>query len=158
MTYSLDTLEWRPLLDLVARGCQTPMGRTRVLSFRPLASRIEVNKALAAVSETIALSEEQVTWSFSGLEDPSEAVAILRIENAALEPTVLLEIARVCSQALFARSAIQPEKDAAPNVWAVVESIPPTLLAVVDQINKRSCPAARSTIPHRPSWQNFAAR
>src|SRR5437868_6707568 len=113
------------------------MGAERICALRPLASRIEVDAALNAIRETITLAEEkQVTWSFSGLEDPSETVAILRIQNAALDSNVLLEIARVCNQALFVRSALQPDKDDAPTLWRQVEHIPPTLLAAVDEINK----------------------
>ena len=140
MSYSLDTLEFGRLLDLVARNAQTPMGAARIRALRPITGRLELDETLAAIAQAIELNEKQINWSFSGLEDPSDAVAILKIENAALEPTVLLEIARVCSQALFARSAIQPEKESAPAVWGVVENIPPTLLAVVDQINRKVLP------------------
>ena len=141
MGYSLETLEFGRLLELVARNAQTPMGAERIASVRPFTSRVELAGALSAVDETVGLVEKQVSWSFSGLEDPTEAVSILRIENAALEPNVLLEIARVCNQALFARSSIQPDKDSAPTVWAIVEPIPPTLLAVIDQINKKLLPS-----------------
>src|SRR5438046_2271902 len=137
MSYSLETLEFGRLLELVARNAQTPMGEARIMDLRPRTSRIELDNALRAIGETFALAEKQVSWSFSGLEDPSQAVAILRIENAALEPNAMLEIARVCNQALFARSSVQPEKDSAPTVWAIIEPISPTLLAVVDQINKK---------------------
>ena len=112
-----------------------------LLDLRPLDNRRELDDALAAITETIVLNEEkQVSWSFSGLEDPSDAVAILKIQNASLEPNLMLEIARVCTQALFARSSIQPEKEFAPTLWQIVEHIPPTLLAVIDQINKKLLP------------------
>jgi DNA mismatch repair protein MutS2 len=138
MSYSLDTLEFSRLLDLVARHSQTPMGAARIRALGPLTSRIELDAALAAIEETVTLNEDkQVTWSFSGMEDPTESVAILRIQNAALEPNSLLEIARVCSAALFARSAVQPEKESVPTLWQLVEPIPPTLLAAVTEINKR---------------------
>ena len=141
MAYSLDTLEYERLLELVARNAQTPMGMGRFADLRPKTSRQELENELAAISETITLNEEkQVTWSFSGLEDPSDAVAILKIRNATLEPNRLLELARVCSQALFARSAIQPEKENAPTLWQTVEQIPPTLLAALDRINKKLLP------------------
>jgi DNA mismatch repair protein MutS2 len=140
MRYSLTTLEFSRLLDLVARNAQTPMGADRIRALRPMSARRELDQALAAVDEMLALAEKQVSWSFSGLDDPGEAVAILKIENAALEPNTLLEIARVCKQALFARSAMQSEKDAAPTVWAFVENIPPTLLAVINEINKKLLP------------------
>ncbi len=141
MSYSLETLEYAKLLELVSRHAQTPMGVERFALLRPIGSRRELDNALAAITETIYLDEEkQISWSFSGLEDPSDAVAILRIENAALEPNLMLGISTVCSQALFARSSIQPEKELAPTLWHVVENIPPTLLGVIDQITKKLHP------------------
>ncbi|MEQ1605766.1 MAG: Smr/MutS family protein [Pyrinomonadaceae bacterium] len=139
--YSLETLEYAKLLDLVSRHAQTPMGVERFADLRPLATRTELDNALAAISETIALNEEkQVTWSFSGLEDPSDAVAILKIQNATLEPNLMLEVSRVCNQALFARSSISPEKETAPVLWNFVENIPPSLLGAIDQVNKKLLP------------------
>ncbi len=141
MSFSLDILEYAKLLELVSRHAQTPMGVDRFALLRPLTNRRELAAALAAISETISLNEEkQVSWSFSGLEDPSDAVAILKIQNAALEPGRMLEISRVCTQALFARSSLQPEKEFAPTLWQIVEHIPPTLLAAIDQINKKLLP------------------
>jgi DNA mismatch repair protein MutS2 len=140
--YSLSTLEYERLLALVARNAQTPMGRARFENLRPLTSRIELERDLSAISETIRLNEEkQVSWSFSGLEDPSDALAILRIKNATLEPHLLLEVTRVCNQALFARSAIQPEKEFSRVLWKIVENIPPTLFAAIERINKKLLPS-----------------
>jgi DNA mismatch repair protein MutS2 len=141
LSYLLDTLEFDRLLGLVARNAQTPMGRERIFALAPLTDRRALERALAEIKETITLGEEkQVTWSFSGLEDPSDAAAVLKIRNAALEPTRLLEIARVCNQALFARSSIQPEKDIAPTLWEKVADIPPTLFAALEKINKKLLP------------------
>jgi DNA mismatch repair protein MutS2 len=140
--FSLATLEYEKLLALVAANAQTPMGEARFADLRPLTSRLELEKELKAISETIFLNEEkQVSWSFSGLEDPSDAVAILRIKGATLEPVRMLEVVRVCNQALFARSAVQPEKELAPVLWATVEQLPPTLFAAIDKINKKLLPS-----------------
>ncbi len=142
MTFSLETLEYERLLELVSRHAQTPMGVGRFADLRPKTSKPELEASLAAIAETIALNEEkQVTWSFSGLEDPSDAVAILKIRNATLEPNILLELSRVCNQAIFARSSIQPEKETAPTLWQIVEGIPPSLLAAIDRINKKLLPS-----------------
>ncbi len=141
MSYSLEILEYARLLELVSHNAQTPMGVDRFALLRPIATRRELDAALAAITETIFLNEEnQVTWSFSGLEDPSNAVAILKIQNATLEPNRMLEVARVCSQALFVRSSMQPSKDDAQTLWQIVENIPPSLLAVIDRINKKLLP------------------
>jgi DNA mismatch repair protein MutS2 len=140
--FSLATLEYEKLLALVAHHAQTPMGEARFADLRPLTSRLELEKELKAISETIFLNEEkQVSWSFSGLEDPSDAVAILRIKGATLDPLLMLEVVRVCNQALFARSAVQPEKESAPTLWQTVENIPPTLFAAIDKINKKLLPS-----------------
>ncbi len=142
MAYSLTTLEYEKLLELVSRHAQTPMGEERFAELRPKTNKIELENDLAAIAETILLNEEkQVSWSFSRLEDPSDAVAILKIANATLEPHRLLELTRVCSQAAFARSSIQPEKEFAPTLWKTVENIPTTLLAAIDKINKKLLPS-----------------
>ena len=141
MGFSLETLEFSRLLELASRHAQTPMGVDRFADLRPFESRRELDQALSAIRETIYLNEDrQVSWSFSGLQDPSDAVAILRIQNASLEPNLLLEVARVCSQALFARSAVQPEKEDVPTLWQIVEHIPPTLLAAINEVNKKLLP------------------
>src|SRR5262245_26318064 len=98
MSFSLEILEYGKLLELVSRNAQTPMGEARLAELRPIKHKPDLERELAAVSETIKLNEEkQVTWSFSGLEDPSDAVAILKIRNATLEPKLLLELSRVCN-------------------------------------------------------------
>jgi DNA mismatch repair protein MutS2 len=142
MIFSLETLEFSRLLELVSRNAQTPMGKSRFAALRPKTNGKDLERDLEAITETIVLGEEKrVTWSFSGVKDPSNAVAILKIKNAALEPALLLEIARVCSQALFARSSIQPEKETAPTLWQKVEGIPPTLLAVLESIDRKLLPS-----------------
>jgi DNA mismatch repair protein MutS2 len=141
MSYSLETLEYAKLLELISRNTQTPLGEARFADLRPKMSRLEIDRDLAAIAETIRLNEEkQASWSFSGIEDPADAVAILRISNATLDPIRLLEVTRICSQAIFTRSSIQPEKTAAPTLWSIVDPIPPTLLAAVDTIGKKLHP------------------
>jgi DNA mismatch repair protein MutS2 len=139
---TLKSLEYEKLLALISRSAQTPMGKSRFENLRPMTNRLELEKNLKAIAETIFLNEERrISWSFSGLEDPSDAVAILKIKGATLEPTTLLEITRVCNQALFARSAIQPEKIDAPVLWEKVENIPPTLFEAINRINKKLLPS-----------------
>ena len=139
---SLNTLEYQKLLAIVARNAQTPMGKARFAELQPHTNRLELEKDLRLVAETLRVNEEkQVSWSFSELPDPTDAVAILRIRNATLEPVTLLELTRLCNQALFARSVISPEKEFAPNLWQAVENLPPTLFAAIDRINKKLLPS-----------------
>ena len=139
---TLQSLEYKKMLALVSRHAQTPMGEAWFENLAPLTSRVQLENDLKAVAETISLNaEKQVSWSFSGLEDPSNAVAVLRIKNATLEPISMLEITRLCNQALFARSGISPEKEFAPTLWRIVETIPPTLFEAIGRINKKLLPS-----------------
>ena len=138
---SLTTLEYGKLLALVARNAQTTMGKSRLENLQPLTNRLELERDLRAVAETFALSEKQISWRFSDLADPSNAVATLRIKNATLDPISLLEITRLGNQALFARSVIAPEKEFAPTLWATVENLPAQLLEVLNRINKKLLPS-----------------
>ncbi len=138
---SLTTLEYGKLLALVARHAQTPMGEARLENLQPLTNKLELERDLQAVSETISLSQKDVNWSFSELFEPSGAIAVLKIQNAMLEPTSLLEITRLCNQALFARSSISPEKETVPTLWRIIENLPPTLFEVIGKINKKLLPS-----------------
>lgn len=138
---SLATLEYGKLLALVARNANTPMGKARLENLQPLTNLLRLERDLRAVGETFELNERQISWRFSELPDPTNAVAVLRIRNATLEPVSMLEITRLCNQALFARSSIQPEKEFAPTLWATVENLPPTLFAAIERVNKKLLPS-----------------
>ncbi|MDQ3799905.1 MAG: hypothetical protein M3384_10665, partial [Acidobacteriota bacterium] len=139
---SLNTLEYEKLLTLFAARAQTPMGKARLLSLQPLTSRLELERDLKAVTETIFLNEEkQVSWRFSDVFEPTNAIAVLRIRNATLEPLSLLEVTRLCSQALFARSIIAPEKENVRVLWQTIENLPPSLFGVIERINKKLLPS-----------------
>ena len=139
---SLTILEYEKLLALISRNAQTPMGKMRLADLIPRTNRAALENDLSALRETIFLNEDkQVSWTFSELVKPSVAVAILRIRNATLEPVTLLELVRLCNQALFARSAIQPEKEFAPTLWLTVENLPPSLYDAISRINKKLLPS-----------------
>jgi DNA mismatch repair protein MutS2 len=118
------------------------MGIDRVADLRPLTSIKTLESGLEAVSETILLNEEkQVSWYFAEFADPEDALAILKIQSATLEPLTLLELTKLCTQALFARSLISPEKEFVPVLWQVVENLPKSLLEAVERINKKLLPS-----------------
>lgn len=140
--YSFSTLEFEKLLELISRHAQTPMAIDRFADLRPLTNLKSLERELKAISETISLNEEkQVSWYFSELADPEDAIAILKIRNSTLEPTILLELTKLCTQALFARSIIQPEKEFVPVLWQIVENLPKSLFETVERINKKLLPS-----------------
>ncbi|MBV9209801.1 MAG: hypothetical protein JOZ52_04190, partial [Acidobacteria bacterium] len=118
---AFNTLEYQALRALLRRGAQTPMGRARVERLAPFAERGELNESLRAVSEAVELRQRGLNWSFSELADPTDALALLHIEGATLEPIAMLEVARLCEQALAARAVILTEREACPTLWQMVE-------------------------------------
>lgn len=141
MGYSLETLEFARFLDLVARNAQTEAGEALVRASLPFTSRLELDRSLAAVAETLRLSEEKnLFWTFSGIEDPQDPLAILRIENAALDAASLTAIASLCSQALAARSLIEGEKESCPTLFHIVSAFTPRLSSAIAEISRKILP------------------
>lgn len=138
---SFHILEFDQLRALVRRGAQTPMGRARFDALVPLAELNELQKALAAAAECAQLRKRGATWSFSELKEPAEAIARLRVEGTALEPITILEVARLCEQAMSARSAIMAEREASPVLTEIVAGLPRELNSITARIANKILPS-----------------
>jgi DNA mismatch repair protein MutS2 len=135
------TLEYDKLRALVRRGAQTPMGRSRVEELAPIDDLRKLRRELMAVAECVELRRRGVSWSFSEMADPAEALARLRIEGATLEPMAMLELGRLCEQALSARAAILSEREACPVLWETVEPLPRELHSLVARVSNKILPS-----------------
>ncbi|HEX8852741.1 MAG TPA: hypothetical protein VF754_04600, partial [Pyrinomonadaceae bacterium] len=135
------TLEYDGLRALVRRGAQTPMGRGRADMLAPLDDASEVRRALRAVSECVELRRRGAAFHFGELAEPAEALSRLAIEGAILEPTVLLELSRLCAQAADARAAIHAERHECPVLWETVAQLPPTLTHLAARITSKILPS-----------------
>ena len=138
---AFNTLEYDKLREVVRRGAQTPMGRARVRELAPLDDLEGLQRALAAVSEYMALRQRGAAWSFTELADPGESLARLHIEGAALEPLAILELARLSEQALAARAFILAEREACPVLWEMVEGLPRELHSLAARVSSRILPS-----------------
>jgi DNA mismatch repair protein MutS2 len=134
-------LEYDQLRDLLRRGAQTPMGRERIDELVPLDDLVKLRTALAAVAECGQLKKRGVSWSFSELSDPAEAIARLRVEGTALDPATILELSRLCSQALSARASIIAERDESPVLSEIVGGLPRELNSLVARIANKILPS-----------------
>jgi DNA mismatch repair protein MutS2 len=136
------TLEYGGLRELLRRGAQTEMGRARVDGLLPFDDLGELRRALRALSECIELRQRRgASWYFTELADPREALAILRIEGSTLEPLTILELGRLCEQALAARAVILQERETAPVLWELVESLPRELNSLAARISNKILPS-----------------
>jgi DNA mismatch repair protein MutS2 len=135
------TLEYQHLLELIKRYAQTETGRSRVEELSPIDDASELRRALAALAECVRLRTRGVKWYFNGLADPSETLGRLRVEGASLDPLAILQIARLCDQAMQARAAILAERDEAPVLWQLVQDLPRELNTLVARVTNKILPS-----------------
>jgi DNA mismatch repair protein MutS2 len=136
------TLEYTELRALVRRGAQTVLGRERVEELAPLENLVELRRALEALAECVELRRRTGgAWSFTELSDPANALALLRIEGASLQPLVILEVARLCEQALAARAVIMSEREACPVLWEMVAGLPRELNSLAARVQLKILPS-----------------
>jgi len=135
------TLEYQQLLELIKRNAQTEPGRRRVETLAPFDEATDLRRELSAVAECVTLRSRGVKWIFSGLTDPAEAIARLRVEGASLDPLAILQTARLCDQAMSARAAILAERENAPVLWQLVENLPRDLNTLVARVTNKILPS-----------------
>ena len=140
-TEGFTTLEYQHLRELIKRNAQTGPGQRRVEALAPIDDVSHLRRELAALAECVTLRNRGVNWYFSGLSDPAESIARLRVEGASLDPLAILQTARLCEQAMSARDAILAERDNAPVLWGLVENLPRDLNTVVSRVTNKILPS-----------------
>jgi len=135
------TLEYQQLRELIKREAQTESGKLHAESLEPIADYSQLQKELSALSECVALRNRGVNWSFSDFSDPRESIGRLRVEGTALEPTDILQLSRLCEQVLSARATILSERESAPALWQLVESLPRELNSLVARVTNKILPS-----------------
>ena len=137
---AFEILEYDDLRTLIRRGAQTPMGAARVNELKPFDDNATLERELQALAETVHLRNRGVAWTFSELDDPGEKIALLRVENAILEPTAMLELKSLCDQAMAARASILAERDTSPILWTLVGKLPVDLSRLSARIANKILP------------------
>jgi DNA mismatch repair protein MutS2 len=133
-------LEFDQLRQLVRRHAQTDMGRARVAALEPFDDLEPLRRALTETAEAILLRTRGARFSFDGVADPSEAIARLKIEGAALEPLAMLYLVRLCNSALDARNAILAEREDSPTLFEAVAALSPDLKKLAAAITRKILP------------------
>lgn len=133
-------LEYHELRALIRRAAQTPMGKARVDALKPLENVAELQKELSALAECVDIRKRGAFWTFTDLGDPSERIALLRVEDATLDPTAILEIRLLCEQAMSARASILAERNTAPVLWTLIGNLPLDLNRLIARIANKILP------------------
>jgi DNA mismatch repair protein MutS2 len=137
---AFDILEFDALRALVRRGAQTEMGRERVGAVAPYTDLRQLQKALRAAGENFELRQRGTRLSFDGIADPTDSISRLKIEGAALDPLALLDMARLCEQAVHARAAILTEREQAPTLFEIVAEVPGELKKLAALLQRKILP------------------
>jgi DNA mismatch repair protein MutS2 len=91
------TLEWEPLLALVAGFASSPVGRHAILDLRPSTDETWVRRQHDLTGEIRLILGEQISIPLGGLFDPTQHAAKAQIPGAALEATELQAVARLAN-------------------------------------------------------------
>jgi DNA mismatch repair protein MutS2 len=137
---AFETLEFYSLCTLVRRGAQTDIGRARIDTLRPLDDLRQLQHALSAVTESLELRQRGTRLSFDGIADTTDSISRLRIEGTALDPLALLDLARLCEQAMDARAAIVAERDQAPTLFEIIAELPTELKKLAALLTRKILP------------------
>lgn len=140
-TQAFTTLEYQHLLALIKRNAQTEPGQRRVERLSPIDDVDQLRRELSALAECVTLRNRGVNWYFSGLTDPAETIARLRVEGASLDPLAILQTARLCDHAMSARASILAERENASVLWQLVEDLPRDLNTVVARVTNKILPS-----------------
>jgi DNA mismatch repair protein MutS2 len=137
---AFNILEFGALCALVRRGAQTDMGRARIEASAPSDDLRHLQSSLQALAESIELRQRGTRLSFDGIADSSESISRLKIEGTALEPLIILDLARLCERAMDARAAILAERDQAPTLFQIIADLPADLKKLAALLTRKILP------------------
>src|SRR5215218_9051524 len=149
------TLEYRQLLELIKRNAQTEAGKRRVEALSPIDGPLELRRELTALAECVTLRNRGARWTFNEGTDPAETIARLHVEGAPLDTLALLQMAHLCEQAMSARAAIFDERENAPALWRLVETLPRDLNTLVARITTKILPSGELDDRASPELANI---
>ncbi|MGA3047666.1 MAG: Smr/MutS family protein [Terracidiphilus sp.] len=101
------TLEWEPLLALVAGFAASPVGRQAILDLRPSIDEPWITHQHQLTAELRLVLAEQISIPCGGLFDPTQHAAKAQIPGAALEAVELQAVARLANDVASWQSLLQ---------------------------------------------------
>ncbi|MGA2850858.1 MAG: Smr/MutS family protein [Terracidiphilus sp.] len=101
------TLEWEPLLALVAGFSASPVGRQAILNLKPSTDEGWIVHQHQLTGELRLILAEQISVPLGGLFDPTQHAAKAQIPGAALEAAELQAVARLANDVASWQSLLQ---------------------------------------------------
>ena len=101
------TLEWEPLLALVAGFSASTVGRQAILDLKPSTDEAWIVRQHQLTGELRLVLAEQISVPLGGLFDPTQHAAKAQILGAALEATELQAVARLANDVASWQALLQ---------------------------------------------------
>src|SRR5579864_8197180 len=131
---SSDLLEFEALRQLLARYVSSAPGRAELEQIEPTADRGRIESMLADMTEAleyvrtaqspqVAQRGAAICPRFDSIPDPGPAVALLRIEGAALEARQIFELTQLLDQAAQIRALLRAPEERFPRIAAMAAEI-----------------------------------
>ncbi len=123
--HSLDILEYPAVLELLAREAASPPGREAAQVLQPSADRAWIEATLDGTAEFVLALASGGFPSLAPVQDLRPALALARMQGAALEPGALLGIAATLRVAMQARAFFRRQAGAYARLEAVGARLAP---------------------------------
>ncbi len=117
--HALRVLEYRRVLELVARRATSDQGRERIRSLRPSSAPAAVRDALDAAEETATFLAETESWAPPPIPEVEGVLRRLRVEGSVLDEDGLIGVARLLASSRSARRDLPAEEETLPRLSAL---------------------------------------
>jgi DNA mismatch repair protein MutS2 len=117
--HALRVLEYRRVLELVARRATSDQGRERIRSLRPSSAPVAVRDALDAAEETATFLAETESWAPPPIPEVEGVLRRLRVEGSVLDEDGLIGVARLLASSRSARRDLPTGEDTLPRLSAL---------------------------------------
>jgi DNA mismatch repair protein MutS2 len=121
--HSLQVLEYREALELVASHATSALGASAVRALRPQAQRGWIEPELRRVEEMTALLTREGGWAMPAIPDLGEPLARLRVEGSVWDAPTLHDAAVLLASSRTVREAIRPHHERYPLLSAEAEAL-----------------------------------
>jgi DNA mismatch repair protein MutS2 len=118
------TLELDELLGLLARHTQTPLGRSRALTLRPVTNLDQIDLALDQTSEAVRYLTSSGGFGLSAIGDPTDVISQLQIEGTSLDAHQVLAMEQILLAGLDLRRQFSSAGGDYPQLAALTSQIP----------------------------------
>jgi DNA mismatch repair protein MutS2 len=121
---TLQALEYDAVLALLAERTHTPLGRRLAEQLRPMTDPEAIRRQVHLVSDAVRYLTEQSGFGLAGVADPTEALQLLQVENAALSPAQIVDLLALIEVGQSVRASVLPKRREYPHLAALVAEIP----------------------------------